>query len=78
MVAAGNETGSPEHRRREGGGSRFASRTGHAQIIHPPCLGREGFLQLPGRGKALGQRCKIGICLFNGHCVKPRFDVDRE
>ena len=69
---------SNNNRRREGGGSRFASRTGYAQIIHPPCLGREGFLQLPGRGKALGQRCKIGICLFNGHCVKPRFDVDRE
>ena len=78
VVAACNETGSPEHRCREGGGGRFASRTGYAQIIHPPCLGREGFLQLPGRGKALGQRCKIGICLFNGHCVKPRFDVDRE
>ena len=20
----------------------------------------------------------VNVCLFNGHCVKPRFDVDRE
>ena len=76
-VEAGVERCLPQDRRQQTGGSGLARRTGHTDELHLPGIRRQGSAQLLRRGKALGQRGKIFVCLFDGHCVNPHFDVCR-
>ena len=76
-VQTGDETGSLKHRCRQGGGSGLARRAGHAHIGHLLRRCGQRRAQFFRRGEPLRQSSKILICLFDGHCVNPRFDVYR-
>ena len=67
----------PQDSRQQTGSSGLARRAGHTDELHLLDIRRQGSAQLLRRGKALGQRREIFVCLFDGHCVNPRFDVCR-
>ena len=62
---------------RQGGGSGLARRAGHTHIGHLLRRCGQRRAQFFRRGEPLRQSSKILICLFDGHCVNPRFDVYR-
>ena len=76
-VEADVERRLPQDGRQQTGSSGLARRAGHTDELHLLDIRRQGSAQLLRRGKALGQRRKIFVCLFDGHCVNPRFDVCR-